>query len=370
MFTDNLSPHQYDDTMHEVFAGYRDSIAIDPARSTEVLTGKEVANRFEHDHAVKWAPLFDEQIVDAARTNTFAYFEGQTPTSSIDIYRKIQEDGEVRFMSEQAALNGFARFVKAHAAQHYANEALSHGVESLVDDLTFIGEKEYREATQGIAEYWKHELRSDQGLQLCILTAVTDLYQSGDEQPLLKSDSYMLDRVLANFSDEDLEEFKGRLHATTTETLTTEQPENIKIIIMDDWTITGEQLQRARYRFLSKHPQFTSSLEVQFIVGREEDIKLGFTQPDPSGEERPAVPVRAYYAIPASNDHARITGVHSSVDYGFRHDVTRLALKAAEQGIIDQDATLSPALANIKRPYRMNGFVLENIARLQRISGD
>lgn len=356
--------------MHDqgMIANYENQTRLTLAGGDEILSKQELANRFERDHTVKWAPSFEEQVTDTDRGNVFAYFEGRKPESFMDIYQKIQEDGEkLSFSSEQVALSGLRRFIDAHIAQEHADKNLAHMVDSFEDELVFIGEKEYQEATQGIAEYWKYELRRNKKLQLCVPTVVTDLYQSDRERPVVKSDSFMLDRILAHFSDEELAEFRGRLHLTV-ESLDGSQPGDTKIVMLDDWTISGEQLQRARYHFLAENPQYEPSLEIQLIVGREEDIRLGFAKPDPSGETRPATPVRAYYAVPESKNEVRMTGIHSSVDYGFRHDLTRLALAAAEQDVSDQVAITPPALANIKRPYRMDDYKFENIDRLRQLT--
>lgn len=354
---------------HDIFETYENNVIITPAASNEVIYEDEQVARLVTDHAVKWAPSLSEQLEDGdTRTNAVIYFEGQPPTSFMDIFQKIQEDGEAAVTSEHAALEGLRTFLEEHLMRTTDKE-LREKASGLSEELTFIGEKEYQEATTAIAVYWKHELRQNKDLQLCAIAGVSASPEY-ERNSTIKSDSYLLDTILSHFSDEEMEEFRGRLQ-TNPEYITATQPEDMKIVLLDDWIISGQQMQTARYNFLQEYPQYENSFEIQLVAARQEDINMGFSLPDKSGKVRQDAPIRAYYVARESLSAeraagARITGVHSSVDYGFRHDLTKLALEASKDGASTDSAKTPPALANIKRPYRQDGFVLENIARLQR----
>ena len=83
------------------------------------------------------------------------------------------------------------------------------------ENLTFIGEKEYKEAVAGIAANWKALLEADAKLQICVIAG--EIAKSKNSQGKMiydnqiKSDEYLLDNILANFTEEDWEKYGGRI---------------------------------------------------------------------------------------------------------------------------------------------------------------
>jgi hypothetical protein len=256
--------------------------------------------------------------------------------------------------------------------------------ESMRDNLTFIGAKEYTEAAAGIAASWKESLRSNPEQQLCVVVgkiAEGGKYTGRDGEDQLKSDTYLLDSVLDNFSDEELATYRGRL--VLNEEQLTSGPENVKVIVLDDWAISGSQLSGVVNDFVVAHPEHAGSVEVQLVVATEDRIKRGTLQePDKSGYESPAstVPVRAYYmahnadpGLGRLDGDAHITGSHCSSDYYFEDHLSYILLelnkarfKARQPGERMRPRSM-PLMTNIVRPYR-KATHLQNIARFQAVN--
>ena len=192
---------------------------------------------------------------------------------------------------------------------------------------------------------------------------------------MVKSDQYLLDNILANFDDAELEKYTGRL-ITTKEEVSVSKPEDLKMVMLDDWTISGSQLRDARASFLREHPGFESSIEVQLIAANKNRVTRGLAYSSylNSDDSTAPSPIRAYFVAHhseyATMSSAHITGSHSSVDFDAENEWANICLQANihSDRIHEGQKVLQtmPSAANIVRPYRMEGVKLEHKERLER----
>jgi hypothetical protein len=218
---------------------------------------------------------------------------------------------------------------------------------SMLDSLTFIGEKEYTEGAAGLAAYWKRYLDSDPGVQLCALAYIS----RGRGQT--KSDAYLLERILENFSDQELKKYKGRLLVELS--ALSVPPDKAKVILLDDWVISGSTMTTARKKVLSDGPSptdkevgnpYQSSLEVNLLVASRARLEDGL---EPTDTHPSTTPVKAYFMSHQADGYVQYvvnggynSGTHSAVDFDFTEVLA---------GLSGQYGSGLPALARVIRPY-------------------
>ncbi len=334
---------------------------IDTYDSGTDLSSEAIYRAFEGEHCVKQAPTLAEQAKDESRDNLVTYVKVPyglgTDTNTAQ--------GKRRTCTEHVALAEYSAAL-TQIAYNQAGELDSPTAESLRDNLTFIGEKEYKEAARAMAAYWKEWLDRDESRQLFVLKGAIS------SASYVKSDEYLFDRILEYFSDEEMVEYQNRL-IVDQEQIIDDSPEHLKVVLLDDWTISGAQLRSAAGKFLCNHPNSGSCLEIGLICASKERIALGLegiSGVNMGGirQKGISIPVKAYYmAHPAPLMHeassrgVHITGAHSSVDYGFENILSEIytSLKAGSL----------PPLANVVRPYREDGYHRLNAERLMRVYG-
>lgn len=350
-------------------------ITIATADYLRQLSPQEIVNRMEVDHVVKTAPRLPEQINDTSRTNRIIYiasdkYIGTSTATDLHYSRRV-------ICTEQEAIDNTYTYLETAVAlgTDLDTDAATQAV-SLRDNLTYIGEKEYQEATTGIALYWKAMLDRDPEQQILALAGgiakAHNYHENG--KLMVKSDDYLLDNILAHFSDEEVKKYRGRL-ITDSQDITATEAHNLKVVLVDDWTITGSQLQGAASDFRQKYPQFASSVEIQLIAANNERITRGLSRiryDSPDNNEL-SVPVRAYFkahdAPSAFLSKAHITGSYSSVDFNAVQEMTKITGGARHVRNLDemQRAVLFtlPPMANIVPPYRLEDFQLTQRERFR-----
>ncbi len=341
---------------NEAEATYADfgSIIVETAGATERLTRDDIVERMETDHVVKEAPRFAEQVGDVTRTNPIMYMHDMdrpqpAAASDPDFTHKRT------VMTEHDMLVGmdtFLRDVEEYARGEDTLVTEHDFAKALRENLTFIGQKEYLEATRGIADYWKALLDKNPDQQILAVTGKINSIR-------VKSDQYLLEHILQNFTDEEAEKYHKRL-IVDAEDVTATDPKNLRIVVLDDWTISGSQLRYVVSHVKETLPGFEASVEMQLVAAREQRIKDGFNATSESFNDPKdiRVPLRAYYMAHHS-DHAirssaHITGFHSSVDYDFETTIGWTVATLQRQGA-PQNLQTMPPLTNIVRPYRREG---------------
>jgi len=304
------------------------------------------AELLEFQHFAKPAPTLAEQLADTDRTNEITCIPGQRVAieKSTDGYPAIEVTEEEGLQQ----LDAFVDQVMIRGTEQHKQQAAS-----IKEDLTFIGEKEYKEAIKGLGDYWRAILESSESAQIC---AVVGRIRTGK----IKSDAYMLDNILREFTDEELDRYKGRI--VTDPRGITCSPKDARVVLLDDWPISGSQLRFAAQSLSDDFPELRESIEVQAIAATPDKISEGLQLvPIPGESKAPFIPIRSYFvARPVSRDiapnsGAHISGFYCSVDYGFNQDLADMSVD------IGQDMPIG--VTNIVRPYR-NGEPLTQVARL------
>lgn len=311
-----------------------------------------VVDGMENRGFAKDAPRIKEQVKDTSRKNKITYIQAMYSKRGKDA-RPIELTNEVEEHDALGQLIDFLQKVESKTEDEYYRGV----ARSMTENLTFIGEKEYKEAVLGIASMWKQYLNVDPNRQLCVITEISK--QAGQ----VKSDKFLLDSILAHFDDNELEFYKGRLLIDPSDL--TADPEDARLVMLDDWIISGMQMRDA-YDGIRNNVHikpYLDSLEINLIVTSDPRIENGLNVGRSWTDEDIRVPVKGYFkahtASTSEKDHeAHVTGFHSSVDFDF--ELTFIEPMAEE--LVAQ----LPPPANIARPYRQS--TLPNITRLTQRS--
>ena len=279
-------------------------VEIHPAGASDEISPEEVCWRLESEGAVKVAPRLDEQLAGKAedRSNIITYTPRtccipQTFTLD-DLYRG--DRAELTEYETLCQLDGFFAYVESLNGK-YANEA-----KSMRENLTFIGEKEYKEAAAGIAASWKAALEANTDLQICVIAGEIKINKNQ-----IKSDEYLLDNILANFTEEDWEKYGDRI-IVDRDDIANMPKENLRVVLLDDWTISGSQLRDVYHSLVDQYPEIEDQIEMQLIVANEQRIKYGLSVDELMGDGK-KIPVRAYFSA-----HDSKTAKNGAYITGFR----------------------------------------------------
>lgn len=313
----------------------------------------EAAANVESQGFAEIAPQFSEQVQDDSRSSRFRF--GHTYASHEISQEESKEATEKEGLQElHSFLNLFLRETKGSDGT-FAYPDMAVQAQSILENLTFIGEKEYQAATRGIATHWKMYLDQNPERQICVLANISN----SEKYPgIRKSDAYLVDRILQTFSDDELKEYSGRIVSKLDDVSVS--PENTRLILIDDWSISGTQIRRM-YKELSKDSRFSeyieaNSVEANFVVASEERINDGLLVETELGDKE-TLQVRAYYrshhAENATQEHkGHVTGLYSSVNYDFQKPVNKGMVKILSRMNKMRNHQPLITLANVIRPYR------------------
>jgi hypothetical protein len=351
-------------------------------------TVEQVVSMLELGHVVKEAPRLKDQVDDETRTNTVVCVTGQKGYIATSGFKSEYDEHRVE-MSEHDALrttNQFFLDLADAERQKYQDYLAAHDGEELSDadqefitlgddmreNLTFIGDKELNEAGAGLAEYWKAILDTNPNQQVLVPVGAyvrSTAYADPSAVGRVKSDKYVFDKIIEHFSEEEKELYRGRLVTDPSEVHVTD-PNDLRIVLLDDWSISRKQMSDTAVQIRHELPQFASRVEVNLIVATEDQIQYGLARSRSDalpGMKTAPLPVRAYYKAHhvdvnqgAFGNEAHITGAHSAVDYNFSELIEpelRSLWRNEETSGGKLPGTLqsAPPLMNIVRPYRPVG---------------
>jgi hypothetical protein len=317
------------------------------------LTPKEVARRFEKDGFVTRPPRFEQLIEDDSRTTEFQ-FDRQPSGDPVD-----QRGRNPRKTTEINGLRSLWGFLGDYVTKASPRRRKTDGrlgaeakqAMSIRENLTFIGQQEFQEGTAGLAVLWKSYLDEDPRRQICVVTGASKLPQNRNGD---KSDRFVRKAVLDNFDEEKDKRYLNRI-VENVEDLTA-RPENARVVILDDWTVTGRQMFGVVNELL-KSPtaqRYAPSMELNVIAAPKSRIERGL----PLGLKAKPLKVRAYYEAYEAKDtgdkdvDCHITGAHSTTNFGFGVTVEELVKTMNHQTIaIGQKKYEIPALASVYRDY-------------------
>ena len=335
---------------------------IDQAAADNEISPEEAAWLLELRKSVKVAPRLADQLADDKedRSNIITYIAGadkslSTKTSE-DYYR-----GDRAELTEYEMLHQLDEFLAKIEALggKYAVDA-----QFMRENLTFIGEKEYKEAAAGIAASWKAALEANTDLQICTIAG-----EIGREK--IKSGEYLLDNILADFTEEDWKKYGGRIIVDRDDIAQVQQKkENLRVVFLDDWTISGMQLKNVYNLLVEQYPEIKDRIEVQLIVANKQRIEKGFLIDRWMGDEK-RIPLRAYFSAheaKTAENGAYITGFHSSVDYDFETLIRRMLREVEyreDRPELKGKVSMPPG-TNIVCPYRKDGVTRASLTNIER----
>jgi hypothetical protein len=305
-----------------------------------------VQERFGSQRFVEEAPELDDQLADTSRQNTFRYARMPHRLDNFD----PPEEAVIESVTEHDGLLALDRFLAEASQQHleWDGEDLSGTAQAVRENLTFIGDKEYQQGAEGLSQLWRSYLDADPATQIYLLAGVS---QNEDKR---KSDQHLIEQVLGNFSDDELDRYAGRI-VTSADALVV-PPEQAKVLLVDDWTMSGSQLKAAVLAMSEDETlrPYLPSVEVNLIAASPQRIDQGLTALTRQGEV--TIPVKAYYRTHEERSSSPyflpgempVTGVHSSGDYGFEQVIDRIVAAQRANG---QPAEMPP-LTNVVREYR------------------
>lgn len=292
-----------------------------------------------------YCPRLIDQINDESRTNLISYV-----LSKIGMYTLTTEEDPSRTICENVALRELIEFLASEADDSTITQNLRDEVSDILKYLNFIGKKEFDYATSVLAQYYKDFLDSNVKNQLVI-----QLMSEINSQSKTKSDIFVLDGILSHFSPEDMKKYRGRIHRSFDET--TIGTENIKAVLLDDWSISGEQMRYSGY--LYRYDDASIKPEINFLIAKRAMLEDGYNYFAYGSRDLNDWYDRLKVYAPfvarekdeeSAADFPRITGFYSSVDYGFEESISRIVVRS-ERGL------KMPPLTNIIRPYRCNGYI-------------
>lgn len=306
----------------------------------------EAALKMESRGFAEIAPSYEDQLLDDSRTKEFTY--NNLPPhieSDLRVENNLTEIEGLRDLD--TFLSFFLEITKSHDGSYSFPEDAEQA-QSILENLTFIGEREYAEAARGLGVLWKNYLDADPKRKLCVLANVSN----SDKYPgKRKSDDYLRERVFDTFSDEDKQKYAGRIF-TELEHIEEDPPEDVRVVLLDDWTISGRQLGRV-YRDIEEDPVFRAfidSIEVNLLVASSDRLENGLLDPDDLS--RPPVKVKAYYrshhAEKAKTENkGHVSGLHSTVNFDFGDTIEKMIKRLDQIGIPYE----LPPLASVVRTY-------------------
>lgn len=343
-----------------LFTSQRDTMPFPPYLPTEYVPVDIGAEMLQRGGPVKMMGSFRDLCSDPERSQIFNFVQFARGTNkSIDSHIRHGS------MSEAEGLTELRDFI-----DYYLE--VTHGVDLRGDDetpclrqkaeglrrgLSFLGQKEYDESVRCFATYWIRYLESNPGGLLCVL-ALTD--QNVRYQGVRKSDSHLVSNAISFIGEDKVCALADRI-IWRVEDSRLEQTENIKVVLPDDWVVSGRQM-KDNLALLSSSPAFRRHLmagrvEINLLAASQSRIHNGLDIEGLLGAN--AVPIKSYYMTHYSDvaqyEHeSHITGLHSSVNYDFEEILEAMYAQLcvlAEQGA-GTDQVYLPALACVERGYR------------------
>lgn len=328
-----------------------------PQSEADRFAAEAMNHNAEAVWAFKSAPKFSEILATASERNTplTAHKLSAEPNGIITNHGVRQEsEGDTLFELDSFLQDAtdVLTYKNAYPATHMEPSYKAEEVAHFRENMTFIGEREFQEAVEGMAAHWETVLRADSQAKIA-------LYQPNiaKHRVLRKSAEHVGDHAFEALkrrtqTDPMLRNRFRRMQDVDPRTFV---DGNTKIIIAEDWIASGATIREnvsALAQTLGKagKPQALENLELNLIVAREDQVASGIKMPPSIGKGR-NIPTVAYYQSPAATIYGGPlpTGAHSTEDYGFGQvlqvvgeDVARIQRRPVEL----------PLLADVKPVYR------------------
>lgn len=343
----------------------------------ETLTSTNEINKSTYGVARRQQPGFSNQTIDTSRQGLIRS-AGET-TYGLGADTSISGNVlKVDTYTEQEALVQTMLLIEEAATNPNIPEDIATRAEDIYENLSFIGEKELAEATRSIAEYWKAHLDDNPGSSVFIVTSKTFATEDeGSEEgeaydvdlgyvSTNKSDDYILDKVLGNFSDEELLQYGSRLIFSASD-LTEKQAQFAKVIVLDDWIMSGQQMHDTLDSMFENI--VPTDVEINLVACSEDRLDQGFVHDKVANP----IPIKACFTSRRANHPyasnfggAYLTAAHSSGDYPFEGSMEEI-VSALNQIHKNGEVVYMPPLTNIIRPYYSPDYRSQHMERLRAV---
>lgn len=382
---------------------------LTPLPAGAVVSPEQAASLMEQQGYVQIMPTLETQAQDTTRQTPFTYLAMRHLLLEGDPNNpRFAENSRQVTMTEVQGLQGLKAFLRAQAEKPGPKDPNFVQPDEIEASINFLGQPEFANATAGTASYWKAFLAADERHQLYLPMPLSKMYDATGATPAVKSDKYVLDSILQNFSDNELDQFAPRMHDTAANL--TAKPEHSKVVLVDDVSSSGYQLNIQKWLAQHElHPreEYARSIEANLLVATPGQLHWGiehshtdaaeavfavlededtteterarilekvapWIDPEEAQELDPSelserlgetalgsiAQIKGYYVTrdltqTGRFDTAPVTSLHSSIDFGFEGPIARIV-----NGNPDLEM---PPLTNIIRKYRDGS--LPNIER-------
>ncbi|MEI6054139.1 MAG: hypothetical protein WCQ49_02090 [Candidatus Saccharibacteria bacterium] len=310
-------------------------------------------------------PILEAQIKEDGRKNEIVYIRNSKEGLKLGSSSVKFEAKDQIAISEHDAIGALRDFLCEIYKDKDLTEYSREEAKDILDNITWIGEKEYNEAVSVIAEYWKEKLRKNPNIVIFpVVGKIAEIYpEYRFDRNRIKSDGWLLDHILSKFTDDEVIEFNNRLILDQKDIPKGLPASDLQIVLLDDWAISGDQLSKVYTTLVKEMPQYKSSMEIQLIAAKESRLNNGLRCRFNNGS-KDMVPLRACFkAKDTQSDYgSRISGFYSAVDYDFENSIQRLVENYNE---VHEESISMPPTTNIVRPYRAVGYELAEIKRVK-----
>lgn len=326
------------------------------------------------DMDARQLPNFTDQVADDTRQELIT--SAAEATYGLGSDTSISDNVlETRTFTEQEALAQTLLLLQEAMTNPKLSAELVLLARDIYENLSFIGKKELMEATQSIARYWKAYLNDNPNSSIFIVTSKTfeSSIELGDDETQEdefgyisdnKSDDYIVDHILSNFSHEEMQRYGGRILLAASD-LAGQELRLVKTIVVDDWIMSGQQIRNTLDRVFEY--MTPTDLEVNLVVCNEDRLTNGITH----DRATTPIPVKAHF-VSHDADHpyalefggAYLTAAHSSGDYPFEGSVEKV-VDSLNRIRVDEEAIYMPPLANVIRPYYSPDYRSRHVERLR-----
>jgi hypothetical protein len=189
-------------------------------------------------------------------------------------------------------------------------------IPGFLDSMRFLSHEAYAEAVDGLARHHVEWLRADEDRRVRFAV----------QRNRTQSSQGIVGRDIAAAIARTNPPLEGRVDVRLIEDLSGSLDDNTKIVIADDWSVSGNLMAQdlSHVYQVFERDGTSAQVEVNLLLAREDQVPDGIRALDRVGEDRPEYgepAVVAYHRTPAVKgiygQEAVPTGSHSAVDYGF-----------------------------------------------------
>ncbi len=310
---------------------------------------RRIANEFEERGYVENAPRFKDAVADETSTNTFEYWRSPVSVRRVEQQGITPEGSERIELTEHEGLVELDKFFKDSVADlsmsgEPEDRRLAQQAEELRDSLYFIGEGKLDEAASGFATLWKTKLQANPKQQLCVPLGVirTGEMVGGPK----KSTELLFDRVMSHFTPEEHAAYDDRI-LTSLDSMR-RNGKDTTIILFDDWSKSGTQISNGLAAVMEHargNRDVVEGTEVHLVAASDRQI---------TDNRVMGYPLKTYAYFNAGADEGtdspkgpKVTGTHSSVDFGFEGPVEEITVR--RNALHPQQPVDMPPLTNVIR---------------------